>query len=421
MLASIRSVELGRPLPASTVWTLERRLLGTLRHARTLCGTAGPEFLDERIKRTHVVALCASADGSLTAAATSDGLVEVHEPLDADDPARVSLRAGTHGATHAAWTAGGREEAVFVALANSPAVWRFDLERCGEREPSHVHRLASENAPRGEGRPMPTDLAPVDGGGVAVAATGGTVYVFDARSRKPTATLGVKRGRVAIASKGDLLFAGLFGEIAAYDRRMLKLGVSRTLVPGGAGAGRTKPLLTRRVAPAGQDDSNFGSVCPVPGAPAQVAFHTRGGAVGCVDLLAPPGALDACGRPALKHEGLGAVSAPLPGDTGLRLWGTESRVGCGTWWVTRHRACVVPGALGRGARMYAPLMKGNGFRVVEIRDGRAEGVVRVETGRPVACVATVGDAGVVVGYASSRVDLFCVAGRGRRAAEGGDG
>lgn len=392
-------------------WSFERQSLYQLRWASSLWEPAGPEWdvHDERLKRNHMVALSPSEDHQLLAAASAYSGVQVHEPLDpSGDTLRVWLR--TPCASHAAWTVpDSHGEGLYVAQAYTPTVWRFNLESCAEDRPSQILQLPTDNS---AGRPAHVvELSPISQHIVAAATSDGAVYMLDDRLERPAIssvhTHASGRAGAAISVHSALLYVGAAGSVSVYDRRKLPRPRGRGVLSFGASCAETGvrmegPLASTRVA---NGSAPFAALRCVPGPGTVVAYQMDDGSVGYADLLG--------GKDARKQLCAEVCDPSQRGGSPmgeLRSYGSLMSQNRGTWWVHRHRGCLIPAQCGSGWRFFAPLVHGSGFRAVGIRPGKEPEIVCVRTPRPVACVSPMPENGgcqrILVGYASVKVDLF---------------
>lgn len=379
-LSSVFQVRLGGDVSESFCWRAQLASLRCLQPSsnglQPTSFTATARGAWEKRHR-HIAQLSPSPDGGLLAVASSDAVVEVHEPGDRTgeslrltlEPVHDRMPRTNLKFSGAAWLAPAGAESVVMAFENLPQMWLFDLQTCSLDRPTTKIRLASTTTQRNSIDAGVSDVARVDDYCFAVSLYSGMIQVYDVRAshRKNDgiATLCATGRFSVIDTQGMYIYRSGGDSIHMHDRRMLRpiqVGSIKSFGGRHSSAGGEQEVASVTI---GNDEDRRPSFLKaLPGAaPGCVMYQTSGGAVGHVDMAAS--------RHALEHipEESITLKRPRPIETGLDEYGTASEMMHQPWHVRRRHCDVKVGPLGQGWRVVAPIAHGAGVRVITFGPG----------------------------------------------------
>lgn len=381
-LSSLRDVEQGRALPERLSWRAELAGLSFLRlkkpgllqptiytgaHASAAGAGIGPNPYN---RRPYVAQLLPTRDKGLLAVAGSNARVEIHELTSGQpDTHRLSLipRRENLKLCSCAWSSSGREDRLFKVFENCDAVWEYDLETCSANRPTRRSRLFDRLQTPSGAQKHATDIIAVENSSVAVALGTGTILQIDRREPDrpaPFAALfSTRMAKPVIASEGMYLYAADMGQIIMFDKRVSPKKSSTSIVS----FGRRESELSKQGQVARKDvgrNFHFNFLKVLPGAPAGcLVYHLLDGTTGFADMAGGSHSIQALN---LLERGPQPLSQPAM-DT-LDEFGAADRNNH-TWFLRRRYGEVAKAQGNRGWRVFVPLTKEPGLRVVSFGTG----------------------------------------------------
>lgn len=373
----LRAFELGAPLSPSLTFRAELTLFTHYHPTPEPFATQfGPHPTTSVLRNAHITQIAGSVDRALSAVASTDGRVELHEPAATDshrmtlEPVNAQSRLSgvafmpattqqdDDGATKSTTGMNSKGtsdvgcvgDALIATASNCSAIYYYDLNKCRVDRPTAQLRFRTE-----EQKPV-TDVATIGRYGF-VAARPGALAVFDVRSSRVGEVLAaaIPCKDPVLTGLGDFLIVAEGDRLLTYDRRRL---------PTGAVAARAARALTM----ARPSDSAV-AVLPLPlpkharynwvtalprGPPAFLAFHATDGTFGTVDLAS---------RSVATVKEHSAAKPDIAAD--LPLYGTmEAALSRTAWYIRRRRGDIVHAPYGRGWRVLVPHMLSTGLRAI---------------------------------------------------------
>ncbi|CAN8076617.1 unnamed protein product [Agarophyton chilense] len=366
---TLRAREVGKSASKDLVWRAELNTLSTLQ----LKPTWNTQFKPvARGCRDYIVQFSASQDEALLAAASSNGMIEIHEPDDSDS-LRLRLRSN-HSSKVAACTWGkGRGDHLYVAH-EAGTIHQYDLNQCDPNAPTN----AISNL--GNKRHL-TDIISLEPNVFAVAHHE-LLHMYDIREswrRKISTTTRIGK-EIAVAGDGLELYIASPGNISLYDRRQLPQGRAFLSMERSG-----KNIVLQRHLP---EHSRLDMLRILMGAPRGFLFYrTAKGTAGYIDMLGKESGEHI--TPA--HPPVFADSSQVSlGETGLQSYGTLRQSYDLSWHVRRRLGDVVCGAHGTGWRAIFPQTFRSSFEVILFGHGRPMESYERSLGNEIASMYAIG-------------------------------
>lgn len=377
-LSSLFHTELGHDLPERLSWRGELAALSRLEPSAPGLHPTTFTFSQDRTwekRHSYIAKLSPSPDGALLAAASTDALLELHEPGDSSgDSLRLTLKPTSPlgnllRLSGVAWAAPGGAESIVMGFENLAQVWVFDLQTCNVDRPTSKFRLGSQMDSASVGA---CDVARVDNDCFAVSLHSGLVQVYDVRvsNRKKDGVGRLRTGvrDAVVDAQGMYIYSTGGGGIIMHDRRMarsVKTGPSSSVKSfGGKGSSLKDHEPLSRTVIGDREDSRVSYLKALPGAaPGCVMYQTSSGSVGYADMAASGASVEHIPEQSQR------TAQQRPNETGLDDFGTAGHMMHRAWFVKRRQCDVKVGQHGRGWRVIAPLVHEKGVRVLSFGPG----------------------------------------------------
>lgn len=358
-LSHLAALQYGSPLPTSLTFRAE---LSSLCHIRPT-NTAFQTFFERQNvtseRNSHIVHIAPSPDRSLAAVASSNGLIELHEP-SVDDSHRLTLeRVAPYSRLSALlYPSNFVGDHVLAAASNVSDIYHYDVQKCRVDKPTTQFKI-----------PRPTksimDIAEMERTPFTFAASlKDELFIFDSRQGRKVAISAEMPLSVSprLVAQGHSLVVGTECRLLTYDWRKFPKprNTSQKVVSFQASANAKSAVSTTDLV----DDEALRplgplySICPLPGAPdGYFFFQTEKGVVGTVDVMS-------------HHINLLKESRPsILAQDDLHDYGHAfAAFNDFGWHVGRRRVDVIRGTGGRGWRALVPNLHKRGVRVVAVAD-----------------------------------------------------
>lgn len=351
--AAIRRLELGDSIPSSLAFRAELKSL-TQYYPTTIPFAA--QFTQHPagslLRNAHIVHIAASSDRALTAIASSDGRIELHEPVQADSH-RLSLDSvSEHSRISAlAYTTYEDADMLFAAASNTAVINHYNLNTCRSDRPTTKLKF------RQQAHRSITDIITLNPP-ILAAARQSEVAIFDVRhARGETAAVPLSGCTdPVLASQQHFLLVADGNRILVLDRRKMPSADTRAQKPRSLSMGGQAhaTVMTIPLPLPCQKSTRYNWISALPAGPDGLfAFHATDGTVGTVDIMS---------RAVVTLQETQSRRAT---QTELSEYGmTEASISNPSWYIRRRRGDIVQGINGQDWRIIVPNVLSRGVRIV---------------------------------------------------------